>query len=63
MIILSEKWEERAKKFEDAGNKMQKLGKKLTIMITIPIGLMLFFGVPGLIGGIILAVLIGIGSK
>jgi uncharacterized membrane protein len=55
------KWEERAKKMQDVGNKMEKLGKKLTLLFTLPIILLFIFGIPGLIIGIVIAV-IGIGS-
>lgn len=49
------KWQERAEKLDKAGKSMSKLGGKLTLMFTVPILLTLFFGVPGLIIGIVIA--------
>jgi len=44
------------KKVAETGKKLQKIGCALTLMFTIPIILTIFLGIPGLILGIILAV-------
>lgn len=55
------KWQERAEKFDKVGKNMSKLGGKLTLMFTVPILLTIFFGVPGLIIGIVIAI-VALGS-
>ncbi len=52
-------------KIEDAGKKMQSMGCALTILITIPIALTIFLGIPGFVIGSIVAVfgLVGILKK
>jgi hypothetical protein len=45
------------KKLEEVGEKLQKIGCLLTLMFTVPIVLTLFFGIPGLIIGIIIAII------
>jgi len=44
-------------KIKQVGTKMQKLGCFLTLVLTIPIVLTLFLGVPGLIIGGIIAII------
>ena len=44
------------KKLEETGKKLQKIGCLLTVAITVPIVLTVLLGVPGLIIGIIIAV-------
>lgn len=51
------KVEEAGKKIEDFGKKTQQLGCLLTVLITIPILLTVFLGIPGLIIGSIIAIL------
>lgn len=51
-------WKEKSEsqiKAEKIGNKISRIGWKLTFALTIPIILTLFIGVPGLIIGIIVA--------
>ena len=57
----SERLQKRAEKFDKASKNMSKLGGKLTIMFTVPILLAIFFGVPGLIIGIVIAI-VALGS-
>lgn len=52
------KWQERADKFDKVGKSMSKLGRKLTLMFTVPILLTIFFGIPGLIIGIVIAIVV-----
>ncbi|KOA76594.1 hypothetical protein ADU78_05780 [Clostridium botulinum] len=52
----SERWQKRSEQFDKAGKNMSKLGGKLTIMFTVPILLAIFFGVPGFIIGIVIAI-------
>ena len=56
-----EKWEKRGEDMKEKGEKMKSLGCMLTILLTIPLGLTIFFGVPGLIisAGIVVIYLIG----
>lgn len=56
-------WEEKTKKIEEAGKKMQNIGCLLTGIITIPIIGLIFLGVPGLIIGIVVGGLIAYGAK
>ncbi len=58
-----DKWEERAKKVEEAGQKMQAWGCLLTVLITVPIILTIFFGPAGLGIGALIAILFLIGKK
>ncbi|HZK00928.1 MAG TPA: hypothetical protein VFC79_13005 [Tissierellaceae bacterium] len=58
-----DKWEERAKKVEEAGQKMQAWGCLLTVLITVPVILTIFFGPIGLGIGALIAVLFLIGRK
>lgn len=57
------KWEERAKKVEEAGQKMQAWGCLLTVLITIPIILTIFFGPVGLGIGVFIAIIFLAGRK
>lgn len=57
------KWEERAKKMENASKKMGDLGKTLTIVLTIPIIAGVIFGPIGLGIGIVIAILYLAGNK
>ena len=51
------KLEEAGKKMQDTGKKMQNMGCALTIMLTIPIVLTVFLGIPGaIIGGVVFLV-------
>jgi len=53
------------KKLKQTGEKMQQIGCILTLLFTVPIILLIFLGVPGLIVGILIAIIgiIGILSK
>lgn len=51
----AEKWNKRAEQFDKVGKNMSALGIKLTLMFTVPILLTIFFGIPGLIIGIVIA--------
>ena len=55
---MGDKWEERGKKIEEAGKKTQQVGCLLTGLITIPILGVIFLGVPGLVGGVLIGGLI-----
>lgn len=50
-------WDDKAKKLETTGAKIQGLGCLLTILITIPILLTVFLGPLGLGIGIVIAIL------
>ncbi len=56
------KWEERAEKLEGCGKKMEQLGCLLTGLITLPVLGVLFLGIPGLIIGIIVGIMIAAGA-
>lgn len=58
-----DKWEERAKKVEEAGQRMQAWGCLLTILLTIPIVLTVIWGPVGLGIGVLIAILYLIGRK
>jgi len=45
------------KKLEETGKKLQNIGCILTLMFTVPIVLTIFLGIPGLIIGIIIAII------
>jgi len=45
------------KKLEETGKKLQNIGCLLTLMFTVPIVLTIFLGIPGLIVGIIIAII------
>lgn len=57
------KWEERAKKAEEFGQKAQAMGCLLTILLTIPIVLTIFLGPLGLGIGVVIAILFLISRK
>ncbi len=46
-----------SEKLDNIGKKMQKAGCALTFVFTIPILLAIFFGIPGLIIGIVIAMI------
>jgi len=50
-------WEERGKKMETTGKKIQGLGCLLTMLFTIPIVLTIFLGSFGLVIGIFVAII------
>lgn len=48
------KMKDASEKMKDTGKKMQKMGCLFTVLLTIPIALTIFLGIPGMvIGGII----------
>ena len=50
------------KKLEETGKKLEKIGCFLTLVLTVPIVLTIFFGIPGLAIGIIIALITVIGA-
>ncbi len=59
---MPNKWEEREKKMEETGKKMQRVGCMLTGLITLPIIGVLIGGPIGLVIGLIIGVLIFVGA-
>lgn len=56
------KWDDRAEKLEGCGKKMQKFGCLLTGLITLPFLGLLFLGIPGLIIGLLIGVVVAAGA-
>ncbi|NEZ47926.1 spore germination protein [Clostridium niameyense] len=52
------KWNKRAEKCDKLGKDMNNIGKKLTLMFTLPFLLLIFFGIPGLIIGVVIALVV-----
>lgn len=48
-------------KVQDLGNRMQRVGCLLTLLVSVPIILTIILGIPGLIIGGILAILVMVG--
>ncbi|MCK9326101.1 MAG: HIRAN domain-containing protein [Bacteroidales bacterium] len=59
---MPNKWEEREKKMEETGKKMQRVGCMLTGLITLPIIGVLIGGPIGLVIGFIIGILMFIGA-